>query len=65
MYVYKCIGSRTYWVGFYDPEGMWNQESTQPTAQAAAARVHYLNGGNDPDAPSMAATLEEARWSHK
>lgn len=37
-----------YTVGYYDPTGRWEPESDHTTAEAAAARVHYLNGGEDP-----------------
>lgn len=32
-------------VGFYDPNGKWHPDSDQTSVEAAAARVHYLNGG--------------------
>lgn len=32
-------------VGFYAPDGKWEPESDYPTREAAAERVHYLNGG--------------------
>ena len=32
-------------VGFYKPDGKWVAESDHNTEQAAAERVHYLNGG--------------------
>jgi len=33
-------------VGFYDPKGEWQPESDHGSTSEAAARVHYLNGGN-------------------
>ena len=33
-------------VGFYAPDGHWHAESDHLTREAAAARVHYLNGGH-------------------
>jgi len=50
MYVY--IRSSDPWetlytVGFYSPDGKWNPESDHETADEAAKRVHYLNGGRD------------------
>lgn len=36
-----------YTVGFYDPQGKWYPESDHDTADSAAARVRYLNGGRD------------------
>lgn len=32
--------------GHYTPDGAFEPESDHDTAQAAAERVHYLNGGN-------------------
>lgn len=32
-------------VGFYRPDGGWQAESDHDSSEAAAARVHYLNGG--------------------
>jgi hypothetical protein len=32
-------------VGFYRPDGRWEPESDHSTREAAAERVHYLNGG--------------------
>lgn len=32
-------------VGFYEPTGKWHPESDWQSADAAAARVHWLNGG--------------------
>lgn len=32
-------------VGFYDPAGKWFPESDHLSSEAAAARVHWLNGG--------------------
>lgn len=31
-------------VGYYDPKGKWHADSDHDTREAAAARVHYLNG---------------------
>ncbi len=36
-----------YTVGFYDPQGKWHADSDHSTGDEAAARVHYLNGGED------------------
>ena len=36
-----------YTVGHYDPDGKWITESDHSTTEAAAARVHYLNGGKE------------------
>lgn len=32
-------------VGFYSPDGKWNPESDHESAESAAKRVAYLNGG--------------------
>jgi hypothetical protein len=46
MYVYeRATGEDFFVVGYYDPSGKWHTESDQPTREAAAERVHYLNGG--------------------
>lgn len=46
MYVYiYCRDAGVYTVGFYSPDGKWNPESDWNTAEDAAKRVHYLNGG--------------------
>lgn len=42
-------------VGFYDPQGKWEPESDHATSEAAAARVHYLNGA----AANFAAAVRE------
>jgi hypothetical protein len=33
-------------VGFFDPKGQWHTDSDHNSTEKAAARVHYLNGGN-------------------
>ena len=38
-------------VGFYKPDGEWEAESDHNTAEAAASRVNYLNGGSVSFAP--------------
>ncbi len=50
MYCYvltKGKNGGTMWtVGHYDPDGKFVPEGDYETPGAAAARVHYLNGGN-------------------
>lgn len=49
MYVYLTNRDAGYWlytVGFYKPNGEWEPESDHADREEAAARVHYLNGGN-------------------
>ena len=45
MYVFLKTEERLWTVGFYDPSGKFQPESDHDTAQGAAKRVHYLNGG--------------------
>lgn len=44
-YVYKQFEPGLWTVGFYDPSGAWYPESDHDSTEAAAERVHYLNGG--------------------
>ena len=44
MWVYIKSDSSLWTVGFYDPSGTWHPESDHDSPEAAAARVHYLNG---------------------
>jgi hypothetical protein len=46
MYVYINSEPQLWTVGFYDPSGKWQPESDHDTSEAAAERVHYLNGSN-------------------
>ena len=45
-YVYIKSEPGLWTVGFYDPSGKWHAESDHESSEAAANRVHYLNGGN-------------------
>jgi hypothetical protein len=45
VYVYIRSEPSLWTVGFYDPQGKWVPESDWPTKEEAAARVHWLNGG--------------------
>ena len=47
MYVYIRSEPHLYTVGFYDPTGKWHAESDHESTEAAAQRVHWLNGGRD------------------
>jgi hypothetical protein len=49
VWVYKQTEPRLFTVGFYDPEGTWYPEKDFATADEAAARVNYLNGGQGSD----------------
>ena len=44
MYVYIRSEPGLWTVGFYTPKGEWVPESDHPSAEAAAERVHWLNG---------------------
>ncbi|HEX5704897.1 MAG TPA: hypothetical protein VFX97_16990 [Pyrinomonadaceae bacterium] len=44
-YVYIKSESNLWTVGFYRPDGTWEPESDHDSAEEAAKRVHYLNGG--------------------
>jgi len=47
MYVYIKSEPSLWTAGFYSPDGKWHPESDYGTKEAAASRVHYLNGGKD------------------
>lgn len=46
-WVYKQTEARLWTVGFYDSNGAWNPESDHDSAEQAASRVHWLNGGGE------------------
>ena len=48
-YVYLKSEPALWTVGFNDPEGMWHSESDHGSAEEAAQRVHWLNGGRATD----------------
>ncbi|GAI69606.1 unnamed protein product [marine sediment metagenome] len=50
-YVYIRTEPGVWTVGFYEPHGEWVAESDHSSKEDAAARVHYLNGGNEPENP--------------
>lgn len=45
MWVYFQSGTR-FKVGWYDPDRVWHEDTDWGSRESAAARVHYLNGGN-------------------
>ncbi len=45
-WVYIKSEPKLWTVGFYDSQGRFRSESDHATPDAAAQRVHYLNGGN-------------------
>ena len=44
-WVYVRSEPGLYTVGFYSPDGEWHTDSDHGNKDAAADRVHYLNGG--------------------
>ena len=46
MYVYIRSEPNLWTVGYYLSSGAFHPESDHDTAEQAAARVHYLNGGS-------------------
>jgi hypothetical protein len=44
-WVYVRSEPGLYTVGFYDPSGTWHPDSDHTDSEAAAKRVHWLNGG--------------------
>jgi hypothetical protein len=49
MYVYKRTEPGLFTVGYYDPDGKFYPEMDLPEKDEAAKRVHYLNGGVNPE----------------
>lgn len=47
-YVYIRSEPNLWTVGFYDPSGEWHTDFDYSNPNDAAARVHYLNGGRNP-----------------
>lgn len=52
MFVYVRSEPNLWTVGHYSPDGKWHPESDHSTADAAATRVHWLNGGNQDKTPA-------------
>jgi hypothetical protein len=46
-WVYQQSEPRLWTVGYYGPTGIWYTDSDHSSKEAAAQRVHWLNGGND------------------
>jgi hypothetical protein len=53
-YVYVRSEPGLFTVGHYSPDGRWHPDGDYSSRDEAAARVHYLNGGTEPDEPSGA-----------
>ena len=51
MYVYINSEPGLWTVGYYEPNGNWFAESDHGSAQLAADRVHWLNGGRQVPEP--------------
>ena len=45
-WVYTSFETGLWTVGFYNPSGKFQPESDHGSPDAAAERVHYLNGGS-------------------
>jgi hypothetical protein len=67
MYVYLQSEPGLWTVGFYTPDGKWESESDHESAEAAAQRVHWLNGAAQgervasDEAEARRHTVEEQR----
>lgn len=48
-YVYIQSEPKLWTVGFYEPIGKWHAEKDCNDPDEAAERVHWLNGGNEPN----------------
>jgi hypothetical protein len=59
MYVYIRTEPNLWTAGHYDPAGKFVPESDHGTPEEAAERVHYLNGGSDPE-PMIPAIVRNA-----
>ena len=57
MWVYIQSEPGLYTVGFYSPDGEWHTDSDHNTKSAAAARIHYLNGGEDESGTDLAENV--------
>lgn len=49
MYVYWQSEPGLWTVGYFEPNGTKVPESDHDSTEKAAERVHYLNGGDEPD----------------
>lgn len=61
-YIYIKSEAAMWTVGFYDPAGKWQPESDHSSAEAAAARVHYLNGGASRQASDVERYRQLRDW---
>jgi hypothetical protein len=61
MWVYIRSEPGLWTVGFYSPDGAWHPDSDHDSTEKAAARVHFLNGGEKDLAEKIQAILERKR----
>jgi hypothetical protein len=59
MWVYINSEPRLWTVGFYSPDGRWHPDSDHDSTEKAAARVHWLNGGEQNFDERVRAMLAE------
>jgi len=61
-YVYWKSEPQLWTVGYYRPDGSRETDSDHSLKEDAAARVHYLNGGQEPENPYIlhGSELEKA-----
>lgn len=57
MWVYREVQG-VWIVGFWSPDKEWHTESTHLSKEQAAARVHWLNGGNGISGSAVAQAAE-------
>ncbi len=58
LWLYRATSPGVWEVGFFDSTGDWCVESAHPQPNAAADRVHWLNGGDS--APDAGRQLDQA-----
>lgn len=49
MYIYEKTGNKVFTVGYYKPRGKFVTETVHSEKHEAVERVHYLNGGVNPE----------------
>ncbi len=57
-FVYWKSEAQLWTVGYYRPDGSREPESDHASFESAAARCHYLNGGQLPEDTTIAHLLE-------
>ena len=57
MYIYLQSEPGLWTVGFYNAGGGWHCESDHDSAEKAAGRVHYLNGGSNREIQEIHAVV--------